>query len=79
MARAQGLAFGPGGPGGFGGPGGPDGRGGGGFRPQTDGASDPSGAVVSASVEKLGLKLEPRKSPVESIVVDHLEKTPTDN
>jgi uncharacterized protein (TIGR03435 family) len=83
MARAQGLPFGPGGGGGFGGPGGPggpDGRGGGQFRAQTDGAaSDPSGAVVSASVEKLGLKLEPRKSPVESIVVDHLEKTPTDN
>jgi uncharacterized protein (TIGR03435 family) len=83
MARAQGLPFGPGGGGGFGGPGGPggpDGRGGGQFRTQTDGgASDPSGAVVSASVEKLGLKLEPRKSPVESIVVDHLEKAPTEN
>jgi len=79
MARAQGLTFGPGGPGGFGGPGGPDGRGGGPFRAQTDGASDPSGNVVSASVEKLGLKLEARKSPVESIVVDHLEKIPTDN
>ncbi len=79
MARAQGLTFGPGGPGGFGGPGGPDGRGGGFFRAQTDGASDPSGNVVSASVEKLGLKLEARKSPVESIVVDHLEKAPTDN
>jgi uncharacterized protein (TIGR03435 family) len=77
MIRAAGLAFGPGG---FGGPGGPDGRGGGGFRPQTDGAaSDPSGAMVSSSVEKLGLKLDARKAPVESIVVDHIEKTPTDN
>jgi uncharacterized protein (TIGR03435 family) len=80
MIRTAGLAFGAGGPGGFGGPGGPDGRGGGGFRPQTDGAaSDPSGAMVSSSVEKLGLKLDARKAPVESIVVDHLEKTPTDN
>jgi len=78
MARASGLTFGPGGPGGPGGFGGPGGPGGGG-RAQTDGASDPSGAGVSASVEKLGLKLEPRKSPVETIVVDHLEKTPTDN
>jgi len=73
IARTQGLAFGPGGPGG------PGGRGGGPIQAQADTASDPSGAVVSASVEKLGLKLEPRKSPVETIVVDHLEKTPTDN
>jgi uncharacterized protein (TIGR03435 family) len=83
MIRAAGLTFGaggPGGPGGFGGPGGPGGFGGGGFRPQTDGAaSDPSGNIVSSSVEKLGLKLDARKAPVESIVVDHLEKTPTDN
>jgi uncharacterized protein (TIGR03435 family) len=78
MVRAQGLTFGPGGPGGPGGPDGPGGRGGG-FRVQTDGASDPSGGGVSASVEKLGLKLQARKSPVETIVVDHLEKTPTDN
>jgi uncharacterized protein (TIGR03435 family) len=75
MARAQGLPFGQGGPGGF------DGGGrGGAVRVQTDGgASDPSGAEVSASVEKLGLRLEPRKSPVETIVVDRLEKAPTDN
>ncbi len=83
MIRSAGLAFGPGGPGGpggFGGPGGPGGFGGGGFRPQTDGAaSDPSGAMVSSSVEKLGLKLDARKAPVESIVVDHLEKAPTEN
>jgi uncharacterized protein (TIGR03435 family) len=79
LAKAQGLAFGAGGPGGgrggFGG-----GRGGGGqTQGQTDGASDPSGNVVAASAEKLGLKLEPRKAPVETIVVDHLEKTPTEN
>jgi uncharacterized protein (TIGR03435 family) len=79
MARAQGLTFGPGGPGGPGGFDGPGGRGGGPVRVQTDGASDPSGGGVSASVEKLGLKLQARKSPVETIVVDHLEKTPTDN
>jgi len=80
MIRAAGLTFGPGGPGGPGGFGGPGGPGGGGFRPQTDGAaSDPSGAMVSSSVEKLGLKLDARKAPVESIVVDHLEKAPTDN
>jgi uncharacterized protein (TIGR03435 family) len=41
-------------------------------------ASTPSGSVFSA-IEKLGLKLDPRKAPVEMIVVDHLEKTPTEN
>jgi uncharacterized protein (TIGR03435 family) len=44
-------------------------------------ASDPGGggATVYASVEKLGLKLESRKAMVEQLVVDHAEKTPTDN
>jgi uncharacterized protein (TIGR03435 family) len=77
FAKAQGLPFGQGGPGGRGGFGG--GRGGGQSQGQTDGASDPSGNLVAASVEKLGLKLEARKAPVETIVVDHLEKTPTEN
>ena len=44
-------------------------------------ASDPggNGATVSAAVEKLGLKLDSRKAPVEQLIVDHAEKTPTDN
>ena len=44
-------------------------------------ASDPGGggATVYASVEKLGLKLEPRKAVVEQLVVDHAEKMPTEN
>jgi len=41
-------------------------------------ASTPGGSVFSA-MEKLGLKLDGRKAPVETIVVDHLEKTPTEN
>lgn len=41
-------------------------------------ASDP-GTSVFESVQKLGLKLEARKGPMETIVVDHLEKTPTEN
>jgi len=43
-------------------------------------ASEPSGgSTVFASVQKLGLKLEKRKAPVEQLVIDHVEKTPTEN
>ena len=42
-------------------------------------ASDPSGGAIFDSVQKLGLKLEPRKSPLEVIVVDRVEKAPTEN
>jgi len=43
-------------------------------------ASDPTGGqTVFASVEKLGLKLEERKAPVEQLVIDHMEKNPTQN
>jgi uncharacterized protein (TIGR03435 family) len=42
-------------------------------------ASDPGGNTVFESVQQLGLKLDPRKSPVGTIVVDHIEKTPTEN
>jgi uncharacterized protein (TIGR03435 family) len=41
-------------------------------------ASDP-GTSIFESVQKLGLKLEARKGPMETIVIDHLEKTPTEN
>jgi uncharacterized protein (TIGR03435 family) len=45
-----------------------------------DGPSDPSGGVtVYESVQRLGLKLEQRKAPIEQLVVDHAEKTPTEN
>jgi uncharacterized protein (TIGR03435 family) len=42
-------------------------------------ASDPTGSSVFSSVQRLGLKLESRKAPVEQLMVDHLEKTPTEN
>jgi uncharacterized protein (TIGR03435 family) len=43
-------------------------------------ASDPAGGqTVFASVEKLGLKLDERKAPVEQLVIDHMEKMPTEN
>ena len=37
------------------------------------------GEAIFRAIERAGLKLEPRKAPVETIVVDHLEKTPTEN
>jgi uncharacterized protein (TIGR03435 family) len=42
-------------------------------------ASTPSGNSVLMAAEKLGLRLEPRRAPVEQIVIDHVEKVPTDN
>jgi uncharacterized protein (TIGR03435 family) len=46
----------------------------------TPAASDPTGGqTIYASVEKLGLKLEDRKAPVTKLVIDHAEKTPTEN
>jgi uncharacterized protein (TIGR03435 family) len=44
-----------------------------------DGASDPGASSIFRSVQEMGLKLDPRKAPIELIVVDHLEKTPTEN
>jgi uncharacterized protein (TIGR03435 family) len=41
-------------------------------------AADPSGSIFS-SVQQLGLKLDPRKEAVDTIFVDKLEKTPTEN
>jgi uncharacterized protein (TIGR03435 family) len=43
-------------------------------------AADPSGSTSAyQSVEKMGLKLEPRKAQVEYMVIDRLEKTPTED
>jgi uncharacterized protein (TIGR03435 family) len=69
MARSQG--FGP-----------PPGPGGGGPANAAAGptASDPGGGTsVYQSVKQLGLELEDRKAPVEQLVVDHVEKQPTEN
>jgi uncharacterized protein (TIGR03435 family) len=58
----------------------PSGGGGGDAGRPGDAASDPStSGSVFASVQALGLKLESRKAPVETIVVDKLEKLPTEN
>jgi uncharacterized protein (TIGR03435 family) len=48
--------------------------------PNATTASDPTGgSTIFKSMEKLGLKLERTKLPVEMLVVDHLEKAPTNN
>jgi uncharacterized protein (TIGR03435 family) len=41
-------------------------------------ASDPGSAMFSA-VQDLGLRLDSKKSPMDLIVIDHLEKLPTEN
>jgi uncharacterized protein (TIGR03435 family) len=43
-----------------------------------DAASDPGGSIFT-SVQALGLKLEPRKTPMAMIVIDSIEKMPTEN
>ncbi len=80
--RPPGGGMGGGPPGGPGGP--PGGPGGGGAAANASpatAASDPAGGADSifASVKKLGLKLEPRKAPVELLIIDHVEKTPTED
>jgi uncharacterized protein (TIGR03435 family) len=43
-------------------------------------ASDPGGGTsIFQSVKQLGLNLEERKAPVTQLIVDHVEKTPTEN
>jgi uncharacterized protein (TIGR03435 family) len=42
-------------------------------------ASDPPGASIFASIQNLGLRPEARKLPLEILVIDHVEKTPTAN
>ena len=44
-----------------------------------DAASDPSGSSIFAAVQQLGLKLDSQKQPMERLVVDHLERMPTEN
>lgn len=72
MARSAGIA-------GIGGGGGGMGRGGAGNPNPADAASDPSGGSIFQTVANLGLKLEPKKTQMDVIVIDKGEKTPTEN
>jgi uncharacterized protein (TIGR03435 family) len=42
-------------------------------------ASEPGGNSVRESLAKMGLKLERRRLPIEKLVIDHIERTPTEN
>jgi uncharacterized protein (TIGR03435 family) len=47
--------------------------------PATDSASEPTSSITFAVEKQLGLKLTAGKSKLDVIVVDHAEKTPTEN
>jgi hypothetical protein len=42
-------------------------------------ADAPGPTIFQALQEQLGLKLEPAKATVDILVIDHMEKTPTEN
>jgi len=42
-------------------------------------ASEPGSSSIFAAIQQYGLKLEPRKAPLELLVIDHAERTPTEN
>jgi len=47
--------------------------------PPEDGQESESTPSIFSAVKHLGLKLEPGKGPVQMLVVDSIEKTPTEN
>jgi uncharacterized protein (TIGR03435 family) len=50
------------------------------LNPEAAAASgDPAPTLLMAIQDQLGLKLEAKKLPVDIVVVDHLEKSPTEN
>jgi uncharacterized protein (TIGR03435 family) len=61
------------------GPGGPEGGGRGGDGPGREANDEPAPPLLSAVQDQLGLKLDAKKAPVELIVVDKMEKVPTEN
>jgi uncharacterized protein (TIGR03435 family) len=49
------------------------------FAPDTAGADSTLPSIFTAIEEQLGLKLEAQKVPVEMLIIDHMDKAPTDN
>ena len=50
------------------------------YMPQTgDGPPDPLSLITTVLQEEFGLKLESRKTVVDLVVIDHVEKAPTEN
>lgn len=41
--------------------------------------ADSAPTLFTAVQEQLGLKLDPKKAPLDMLVIDHMEKTPTEN
>ena len=54
-------------------------RGGGGGEGRPADAASESGGTIFDAVQRYGLKLESRKAPMEILIVDHMEKAPTEN
>ncbi len=44
-----------------------------------DAASDPGASSIYKTVQTLGLKLESRRSPTDQLIIDRVEKMPTEN
>lgn len=42
-------------------------------------AMDPGSSAVFTAIQQYGLKLEPRKANIDMLIIDHVEKTPTEN
>ena len=77
-AKTAGMMMGPGGmppppPGGGPGPGPLSAPG------ASPSSSDAGPSAIFTNIQQLGLRLDPRKTPVTTLVIDHAEKTPTEN
>jgi uncharacterized protein (TIGR03435 family) len=47
--------------------------------PESTTTTDDAPALLAAVPDQLGLKLDQKKAPIDLVVIDHLEKTPTEN